>query len=546
MDIQAKKIISGSVDEVKDALKEFNENNASTFSFKELDQNNLRCDLWNAIFKYLADDGLSELHVACLMSIRILSRDKTDLDQLLNKERIELLLDHAKLKTIDELEFVENETAVEALKCLCNVIFNSLVAATICSKNQCVGAIMNRCKQYKNPKFPNTIKVFDMKVLFLISALCEEVRPKLRENMHGLTYLIELLEETISKYSHNSDINQISADIILLDSDVDLICEVLKVLFNITIHTDYSADVDEEDEAHYNRLIGVLYGLLIVKLENDSKQIDLHNHIINLLTNMPIKCYQSLFMPLQDNEVVPKNMQYEEQNMNAINSLITFLESRFSSDGTIRNQQELLSPILTVLVKAVNSSRIIRKYLRLKILPPLRDVHNRPEQGDTLRNSLCRLLTTPLTNVRDLSADLLFVLCKENVGRMIKYTGYGNAAGLFAQRGLLGGGRPDEGRYSSDSEDSDTDEYREFKHGINPVIGCYEPPHTSPIASMTEEQKEYEAMKLVDLMDNLTRQGIVQPCRIGEDGRPEPIEHVLQLQESLPNDQANIIRDNKS
>lgn len=44
---------------------------------------------------------------------------------------------------------------------------------------------------------------------------------------------------------------------------------------------------------------------------------------------------------------------------------------------------------------------------------------------------------------------------------MIKYTGFGNAAGLFANRGLLcKTPNPD---YSSDSEDSDTEEYRTFK-----------------------------------------------------------------------------------
>lgn len=72
---------------------------------------------------------------------------------------------------------------------------------------------------------------------------------------------------------------------------------------------------------------------------------------------------------------------------------------------------------------------------------------------------------------------------------MIKYTGYGNAAGLFANRGLLGGrNHKDVSNYSSDSEDSDTEEYREFKHGINPVMGCYEAPHPNPTAGMTEEQ----------------------------------------------------------
>lgn len=71
-------------------------------------------------------------------------------------------------------------------------------------------------------------------------------------------------------------------------------------------------------------------------------------------------------------------------------------------------------------------------------MPPLKDLDKRPEESDTLRGHLCKLLTTPITQIRDLVAELLFVLCKCNVSRMIKYTGYGNAAGLLARRGLLG------------------------------------------------------------------------------------------------------------
>lgn len=121
---------------------------------------------------------------------------------------------------------------------------------------------------------------------------------------------------------------------------------------------------------------------------------------------------------------------------------------------------------------------------------------------------------------------------------MIKYTGYGNAAGLFANRGILPvkslGTYSDD--YSSDnSEDSDTEEYKEKQNCINPVTGCYEPTRTNPMENMTEEQKEYEAMKLVNLMDKLNRQGLVQPCKIGTDGRPEPVEHILELQSSTLN-----------
>lgn len=96
---------------------------------------------------------------------------------------------------------------------------------------------------------------------------------------------------------------------------------------------------------------------------------------------------------------------------------------------------------------------------------------------------------------------------------------------------------------------------------INPVTGCFEHPKPNPLEGMSEEQKEYEALQLVGLVDKLTRfallfiyeyniirfdvyhifgnfrEGVVHPCRIGDDGRPKPIEHVLELQEELPKQQ---------
>lgn len=54
------------------------------------------------------------------------------------------------------------------------------------------------------------------------------------------------------------------------------------------------------------------------------------------------------------------------------------------------------------------------------------------------------------------------------VMRMVKYTGYGNAAGFLARRGALLGGSSRSccssgAQYSSDSEDSDTEEYKKLK-----------------------------------------------------------------------------------
>ena len=154
-----------------------------------------------------------------------------------------------------------------------------------------------------------------------------------------------------------------------------------------------------------------------------------------------------------------------------------------------------------------------------------------PEEGTQLRNKLCKLFTNPVAEVKDLAADFLFVLCKESVARFVKYTGYGNAAGLLAQRGLMCGGRG--AKYSSESEDSETEEYSNLKQGINPIMGRYEEPKSNPLEGMSEEQKEHEAMELVKHIDKLQRAGIIQPSRVRPDGKPQPIEHVLELTEGI-------------
>lgn len=52
--------------------------------------------------------------------------------------------------------------------------------------------------------------------------------------------------------------------------------------------------------------------------------------------------------------------------------------------------------------------------VRVQVLPPLRDVINRPEVGSALRNKLVRLMTHIDTDVKDCAAEFLFVLCKES------------------------------------------------------------------------------------------------------------------------------------
>lgn len=58
-------------------------------------------------------------------------------------------------------------------------------------------------------------------------------------------------------------------------------------------------------------------------------------------------------------------------------------------------------------------SLLVLLFLCRQVLPPLRDVSNRPEVGTTVRNKLVRLMTHVDLGVKQLAAEFLFVLCKE-------------------------------------------------------------------------------------------------------------------------------------
>ena len=78
-----------------------------------------------------------------------------------------------------------------------------------------------------------------------------------------------------------------------------------------------------------------------------------------------------------------------------------------------------------------------------------------------MRNKLVRLIKEN-SGVQELSAEFLFVLCKRSVNRLVKYCGFGHAAGLLANYGFLAQAMAGK-RSNSDSESSETEEYKEVE-----------------------------------------------------------------------------------
>ena len=472
-------------------------------------------------------------HYRTLQALRILTRDKKDLDRLFNADRLSLLLHMARLVGEEEAFMTENcsefdsRLVVEAQKCICNLIFNSPALHRMCASNSCIDGIMLRLRMYKDPHLPAEVKYFDMRMLFILTALSPEMRRRVYEEYHGFIYLMEvidlLLKQTAepgqrpSKKSQRKRKAKSHASIAavstppeppnpiretksveheLNDLSVEMCCEVLKVLFNLSYNIDkynpddvrfckkffyddfftklnfFSIFKMQVEEAHFIRLVGILHDLLLTETKTKERRFELQNHIVNLFNNTPPRCYEELLVPIHEiGRIDNPKYEYEDMNVEALVVLLEFLDRRLDiPNPTARTLHESLSPILSCFCEMGRSNSTIRKYLRSQILPPLRDVMHRPEEGDTLRNKLVKLMTAPNTEIKELVAEYLFILCKENVGRLIKYTGYGNAAGLLANRGLMLGGRG-RGNYSSDSDDSDTEEYLKMKDKINPVTG---------------------------------------------------------------------------
>lgn len=531
------KLRNGTEEEIVRLLEDWTQKNEQTFTFTDI-TDDVKEKVTESLFARLSQKASSRSHCICLQTLRLFSREKNRLGSMVTDNGLVHFLRLAGLEHYAKQGESENgitiqlgdaDVTIEALKCLCNLIFNSARAQAACSKNGCVEGIVQRLKTYKDPDLKFDIKFFDMRLLFLLTALCADTRPKIRFELHGFTYLIEVIDLILRDAEARENG--------LTDQEVDLCSEILKILFNLTVTVDRN-NLDEEEEAHMMRLVCVLRDLLMCRTASKDKREEILSHTVNLLINMPRDCYEELLAPMAEVDlsgVENKEVEYDGKNMEAVVILLNFLYERL--DRPTKSLKESLTPILHCLCETCRANRSIRKFCRTKVLPPLKDeVKNLPEEGSTLRNRLCKLLTSPILEVKELTADFLFVLCKESVNRMIKYTGYGNSAGLLANRGLmLGGQSQGQGDYSSDSEDSETEEYSNMAERVNPVTGRYEPEKPKPWEGMTEEQKEYEAMKLVETMDKLNRQGIIQPSVLGEDGRPKPVSHILELLENVPN-----------
>ncbi|XP_030587861.1 chaperone Ric-8B isoform X1 [Archocentrus centrarchus] len=517
---------TASEEEIEKLLEQYNVENAQTFTFDPKEEI-LRSKLCQSVLTVLGRQVQPSCQKTCLETLRIMSRDKRVLAPVATKEGMLILAGMARLQAGEEedadekgsqeqtLSEEDKRVVVEALKCLCNIVYNSPAAQQVCVDVQLVRGL---CASLATAHtWPHEVGLFTLRLLFLLSALQPAVRGVLKREWHAVRLLTEVLEHTLDvRWVGPYEAAHPDPQAIPIPAeDNERAMEALKAMFNLTL----SETGGEEDNQQFRLIAAILRHLLMLKTETEEKTEEAHSHAVNLLNNLPVSCLDVLI----DAPVQGGLEKYGGKNMDAIKVLLDFMEKRINKQGS--SYKEGLTPVLSLLTEGSRHHREIRRYIKAQVLPPLKDVESRPEVGTTIRNKLVRLMTHVDMGVKQTAAEFLFVLCKESVDNLLKYTGYGNAAGLLAARGLLGGGRG-ETQYSDD-EDSDTEEYKSVKPFINPITGHVEKPLPNPIEEMTEEQKEYEAEKLANMFDKLSRQQMIRPMGVKSDGTLAPHEETL-------------------
>ncbi|XP_075968983.1 chaperone Ric-8A [Anarhichas minor] len=537
---------TGEQDAALAALQSYNTEMNHCFTFSKDDERDREL-LGGLVLGFLDSELQPSCQLACLETVRILSRDKHCLEPFISRSAMSTLARYAGIAVVSTAtparsqpvegqgeegegeeaaeeasrpsENSDQELIVESLKSISNILLHNETGQAVAADLQLIKGVAERLKQCHDPTWIHEVRFFDLRITFLLTALRMDVRAQLVQELHGISLLGNQLDATLGLcWPDTLETARAGLEVgeqlpPLSRQQTELTMEILKILFNITFDTS-RCKVDEEEAAEYRHLGALLRHCLMSHADGEERTEEFHSHTVNLLGNLPLPCLDVLLIP----KVQQGSIEYMGVNMDAVNMLLEFMEKTLDRGCKLR---ETLLPSLSLLTESARIHRETRKFLRSKVLPPLRDVTNKPEVGSALRNKLVRIMTSIDTDVKDCAAEFLFVLCKESVSRFIKYTGYGNAAGLLAARGLLRGGR-DSGIYSED-EESDTEEYREAKAHINPITGVVEEEQPNPMEGMTEEQKELEAMKLVHMFDRLSRNNLIQPMQLGMDGKMREI-----------------------
>uniref|UniRef100_A0AC35TQ29 MYND-type domain-containing protein n=1 Tax=Rhabditophanes sp. KR3021 TaxID=114890 RepID=A0AC35TQ29_9BILA len=370
----------------------------------------------------------------------------------------------------------------------------------------------------------------DLKLVFLVSALQTQRDSDLLMFKDCEVFdKIETITTIVSnKYFHESDIWDAKFENTMWG-------QVMKILFNICIPILGKKD-DNDISKHCLYFLTCAVNIIKSSYTNEQRN---EQDAINFLTHFPnqIGLVVEKWDVLNEEENCENRKKvhfwqgYDIGVPCEILKLCDYMIPKSGESFQKSSYEETLKVNMPILSQICRNNKMARRYCRERVLPPLtaKDVRSKPGVGNDLRNKFIRVIEQQKVSGYETVMEYLYVLCKQSVPRLIKYTGFGNCAGLLANMGLLGSINQE--KKESDSEDSETEDYQKVVPQVNPVTGYIDDLNQKMknLANMSDEQKEYEANKLVNAIDKLMDLGVMSPTVIGEDGKPRAAKHVMEM-----------------
>ncbi|KAK3814957.1 MAG: guanine nucleotide exchange factor [Benniella sp.] len=465
--------------------------------------------------------------VLALQALKTLGRTTEGCDSIFTEEGIRTLMYHSGLHKATEAT-IDRTSSREALKCLANAlllkpptrpIFERLEGHKHCSLT------LKRCQLSNESQF------LFCRILFLVTIDTTTIVKSLVDDYQAVDNVGVVLKTQMARSPDGTMFTQSM-----------VLTEALKYLFNLMI---VDPKIERIEEANFTEqektqatgkrfqsLLPTIVSILITIPPLKPNPLEPpHSHAIHVLMNFPISTAALLVTRSQQAALLDVLTQILDDTLE--HSLNT--DDEASTDGLSNGTEldEIVPPLVIVLTNIASAGPEAKAALMARLLPDDVDRSKPLDKGDSFSARLIRRMTSVrFPQIRETVSQLLFVVCDEDPATLTRHVGYGNAAGFLMNRNL---GVPDSVT-GAHVEEIDDDKSKETETtastpdtaakvlsgragrrastspSVNPITGAYYPDPSAirtAMADMTEEEKEEEASRLLDMFERMRRTGVV-------------------------------------
>jgi len=441
------------------------------------------------ILSYLKEKALlwsPDDQANAFQSLKILSRERTGIEEIQSKETIALCLKYGGCIKEGDSNNLKPVVQYEALKLLINAIHGTPGVQSILLDQNGLTLILHKIQNSLND---DLILFLCLRIIFLMTVSNPAVSRTFWKDIKGLPIIIEVGKKLAKSVTEKDS------------QKATTLAEVYKTAFVFwknEENNEQGLDLSPVAEL-YNSLHSSAIHLIKTKSEVQSPLYDAQIQAINLFLMAPDNSFPNLFAS-KDKGLVAK--------------LLLFLDTQISN-ANAEFMAEDVFPLLGVLTKMASEEKWVRRYMKSKILPLPIDRFVRPEVGNSLKAKIIRIMTSPKTPLNVAAGNFLFTLCKRNGKKFTRHVGWGNGIGVLGQLNIFHQNSPIVDTESENDVDGDDD--------FDPVTGARATDNAvSPISQMSEDEKEAEAERLVHLFDRLNRTGVIQVMAQDENGNQVP------------------------